>query len=391
VALLFAQLGTAFPVTGATYICVSRTVSPVLSLVMAWVLILGIFVFNIPMMAYGFAQYLSLIVPVPLVLTAVITLVFFTGLNILGLKWVMWFQSIFTAIAIAALLVFGFGGAFHANPEYQTPLFPLGFGAVVIAAIPAFIMYSGLNGITELGGEMKNPRRDVPLILFISLFVLTLIYVAITYALTGLMPWQVLGETEGAVVVAAGKFLPAWGVYFIEVGALLAAITTINAVIAVISRDVLALGRDLVLPSFFAKVNKRFRTPDRAIILLGAISVAGVFIAETIVRYATVAACAVLLMSLVVAIAIFLLPRRMKERYEASTFKLKGAWRWLITVGGAIIFGGLIIVASLDDPRSGFYFLLLIVTGFIYYYSRRWYLRSKGISLEDRLKKLAEV
>jgi len=391
VALLCAQLGTAFPVTGATYMCVGRTVSPVLGLVMAWVLLLGVFIFNIPMMAYGFAQYLSVMIPVPIVLTSVLILVFFIGLNILGIKWMMWFQSIFTAIAIAALLVFGFGGLSHMNPEYQTPLFPLGFSAVAIAAIPAFIMYSGLNGITELGGEMRNPRRDLPLILFISLFILVVIYVAITYALTGLMPWQVLGETEGAVTVAAGKFLPAWGVYFIGIGALLAAATTINAVLAVISRDVLRLSRDLVLPSFFGKVNKRFRTPARAILLLGIISIAGVFIAETIVRYATVAALACLFMSLVIAIAIFLLPRRMNERYKASAFKLKGGWLPFISIGGACMFGIFILLGCVSDPRSAFYFLLLIATGFIYYYARRWYLRNKGIVIEDRLKVVEEI
>jgi APA family basic amino acid/polyamine antiporter len=205
------------------------------------------------------------------------------------------------------------------------------------------------------------------------------------------MPWQVLGETEGAMAVAAGTFLPAWGVYFINIGALLAAATTINAVLAVVSRDVLALGRDLVFPSFFGKVNDRFKTPVRAVVLLGVISVAGIFIGETVVRYATVAALACLFMSLVVAIAIFLLPRSMKDRYEASTFKLKGGWHWLITMGGAFIFGVLIILASVDDPRSGLYFLILLVTGLIYYYVRRWHLRNKGVFIEDKLKKVDEI
>ncbi len=391
VAVVCAQLGSAFPITGATYISVSRLLSPFLSLLMVWCCSLATFLFAMPLMAFGFAMYLGVVIPAPLVLTAIIILVFFTILNTLGIKWMMWVQSIFTVIALLALLVFGFGGSFFANPEYQTPLFPLGFGAIAAAVIPAYVMYTGLNGMTELGGEIKNARRNIPRIIFGSLILLTLIYVSITYALTGLMPWQVAGETEGALAIAAGEFLPQpFALYFMGIGALLAAATTINGAIAFFSRDVLALGKDLVFPSVFGRINKWLGTPVWAILLLGVLSIAGLLLGESIVRYATVVSFGFMFMALIACIAMFVLPRKMRERYDASSFKLRGFWHPFFTIGGTLIFAALIIIGCVNDPMAAAYLAILIVTGVIYYYARRWQLRKQGISIEQRLSKVEE-
>jgi len=393
---VFSQLGTAFPLTGATYVAVSRLTSPLLSLVMVWSVVIGIFLFIMPLMAFGFAMYLGAIIPAVkpmamMLLTAMLVLAFLTVINILGIKWMMWFQSIATLIFLVALLVFGLGGAFSINPEYQTPLFPLGFGALIVAIVPAYIMYTGLNGLTEVAGEIKNPRRNIPLIMVIALVLTVLLYVSITYSLTGLMPWQVLGETEGAVAVAAGEFLPQpFALYFMGLAALLAVITTINGSLAFVSRDVLALARDLVFPSVFSRVHKRFGTPHWAILLLGIISIAGLFLGESLVRYATVGSLVFMLMTIFACIAMFLLPRKMSQRYEASTVKLKGFWHPFFTIGGACIFSIFIVLGCVNDPMAAIYLTILIITGLIYYYARRWQLRRRGVSLEDRLKKIEE-
>ena len=397
VAVVFAQLGTAFPITGATYVSISRILSPVLGIVVIWSAILGVFLFTLPMMAYGFALYLRAMTAVPVIPTAIGILVFFVVLNILGLKWMMWFQSVFTLVAIVALLVFGVGGVFFVDSTYQTPLFPLGFGAILLAIVPAYCLYTALNAITELAGETKNPRRSIPRILFISLVILAVVYVSISYSLTGLMPWQVLGRTEGAVAVAAGRFLPSpFATYFMGVAALMAAATTINAALTFISRDVLVLSRDMVFPRVFARVHKRFATPARAIVLLGLLSVAGFLLAgvspeEFILRCATLTSYVFMLMALLACVAMYLLPRKFPQRYRESTFRLEGFWLTFFTVGGAFLFAALIICGCINDPLSALYLVVLVITGLGYYFARRWQLRRRGISIEDGLKKIEEL
>jgi len=410
VAVVFSQLGAAFPVTGATYMAISRLLSPAVSLMAVWSAILGIFAFAMPLMAFGFALYVDKLVPLGgdmmLLLVAALTIIFFTVLNIFEIKWMLWAQGIMTALMIVALLIFGIGGSFAANPANQTPLFPLGFSAVLAAIIPAYVMYTGLNGATELGGETKNPRRNIPIILIISLLLLVVIYVLITYALTGLLPWQDLGKIKGAtaVVTAAGKFLPAGvALWVMGIGALFAAATTINGSLAFLSRDILALGKDMILPAGLGRISKRFHTPVWAVVTLGIVSVLGLVLAvvfgENFITYcATAVSYAFMLLSMFGCIAMFVLPRKMPERYAQSTFKLKGFWHPFFTLGGAIIFGGLIIwgfiSGYLADPKTGWYpalaLVILVVTGLLYYYLRRWQLRRRGIAIEDKLKKVEE-
>jgi APA family basic amino acid/polyamine antiporter len=409
IAVVFAQLGTAFPMTGATYIAVSRLLSPAVSLVMAWSVLLGISLFVMPLMGLGVGIYVKAMLPamgsgiladlfVPLI--ALISLVFFTWLNIVGIKWMMWFQSIATGLAIIVLLVFGLGGAFFVNHSYQVPMFPLGLGALAAAIVPAYIMYTGVNAMTELGGETKNPRRSIPLILLISMILLLVIYISITYSLTGLLPWQE-GKPD-SVAVAMGAFLPTtFARYFASIGAVLAAVTTLIGGYAFLSRDVMALGRDLVFPGVFGRVSKRYGTPANSIVLLGATSVVGLFLAmayvlitksdNLIVELATSASLAFMLMSVLGCISMFVLRKKMPERYKAATFKLKGFWLPFFTIGGAVLFVGLIVVGFVNSPIAGAAILLLVITGVIYYYLRRWQLRRRGLRLEDRMSRVEEI
>jgi basic amino acid/polyamine antiporter, APA family len=410
VAVVFAQLGSAFPVTGATYMAISRLLSPAVSLMTVWSAILGIFAFAMPLMAFGFALYVDKLFPLGgdmmLLLVAALTIVFFTILNIFEIKWMMWAQSILTLIMIAVLMVFGFGGSFAANPALQTPIFPLGFSAVLAAIIPAYVMYTGLNGMTEIGGEVKNPSRNIPIILAVSLVLLVVLYVAITYALTGLISWQELGKIKGATAVAtaAGLFMPAgFALVFASVGALFASATTINGSIAFLSRDLLALGKDKVLPDALGKVSRRFHTPVPAVFTLGIVSILGLAMAvvfgENFITYcATAGSYAFMMLSMFGCIAVFQMREKMPERYEKARFKIKGFWFSFFTIGGAIVFGGLIlwgfISGYLADPKTGWQpalaLIILVVTGLLYYYLRKWQLAKRGINIEDKLKKVEE-
>jgi len=285
-------------------------------------------------------------------------------------------------------------------------MLPLGFSVVLAAIIPAYVMYTGLNGMTEIGGEVKNPKRNIPIILAVALVLLVLIYVSITYALTGLLPWQDLGKIKGATAVAtaAGKFMPAgFAVIFASVGALFAAATTINGSLAFLSRDLLALGRDKILPDSIGKVSKRFGTPVPAVLTLGVVSLLGLAIAvvfgENFITYcATAVSYAFMMLSMFGCIAVYLMRSKMPERYNQSTFKIQGFWFSFFTLGGAIIFGGLIlwgfVSGYMADPKTGWQpalaLILLVITGLLYYYLRRWQLRKQDINIEDKLKKVEE-
>ncbi len=404
IAVVFAQLGTSFPMTGATYISVGRLVSPLVSFLMVWILVLAIFLFAMPLMAGGFAVYFMQLLPlgnmspdlkdIIMGVLALLCLIFFTVLNIFKIKWMMWFQSICTALAIITLLVFGIGGLIFGNTANVVPMFPKGFWAIIAAIVPAYVMYTGVNAITEMGGETKNPRKNIPRILIVSLLLLLFIYCSISYAIVALLPYQSL--TEGSMTEAAAKFLnPTFALFFMAVGAIMASITTVNGGIAFLSRDIMALARNLVFPAGLGRISKRFNTPSNAVILAGALSITGLILLviigmKNVVRIASVFSQGFMLMSLLACLAMLLLPSRMPQRYEAATFKLKGFWLYFFTIGGMIIFGSLIVVGWIQDPFSALVFGILAVTGLIYYYFRRWFLLRKGVSFEKGLVHIEE-
>ena len=188
---------------------------------------------------------------------------------------------------ILALLVFGVAGLLSMDSSLLVPAFPNGFGAVAMVAITAYFSYSGFSVIADLGGEVKNPARNIPIALGISLFMVFLMYTLVTLALVGNMDWRQLGTMQAAVAKTSEVFLPKWVASVIAFSALCAAATTIHAVIMSSARQVFALANDRIWPEVFAKVNK-FKTPGNAVILITAVSVAGILIGTTILNYAVV-------------------------------------------------------------------------------------------------------
>jgi APA family basic amino acid/polyamine antiporter len=97
--------------------------------------------------------------------------------------------------------------------------------------------------ITEMGGEIKNPARNIPRAILVGFIVVLVAYFLVTFSLTGILDWKSLENTNAAVAEASKMFLPGWVTLLIEIGALVAAFTTINAIIATGSRDIYAMAK----------------------------------------------------------------------------------------------------------------------------------------------------
>lgn len=385
VAVVFAQLGTAFPVSGASYATASRLVSPLVAFVTAWVLVLALLLFAMPLMAAGFAIYTMQLVPpgamepgrrdLVMLALALSSVAFFTLLNLARIRWMMWVQSVLTVMAIAALLVFGAGGILFGEVSNTRPLFPGGPWPILAAVVPAYIMYSGVNAITEMGGETADPGRTIPRIMGISIAILVVVYSAITYAIVALLPYRTLAE--GSVTDAAAVFMgrgPAIAV--MATGAVCAAVTTMNGVIAFISRDIMQIARQGALPAGLARVSERSGTPARAVLVVGAISAAGLVLLailgeKSAVRVASVVSQGFMLMSILASVAILRLPRVFPERYAAAGFRLRSPYLEIFTIGTIVIFSTLLVIGWIQDPATLLAFGILVATGLAYHLVRR--------------------
>lgn len=143
---------------------------------------------------------------------------------------------------------------------------PLGMfaGAAVI-----FFAYIGFDSVSTHAEEAKNPQRDVPIGIIASLLICTVLYIAVTGIITGMVPFDKISVEAPLSNAFAQVGLP-WAQFLISLGAV-AGITSVLLVLMLSQpRVLLAMARDGLVPrGFFGAVHERFRTPWKSTILTG--------------------------------------------------------------------------------------------------------------------------
>jgi len=220
---------------------------------------------------------------------AIGAILIFTCINLRGASETGKTAIFITLGKILLLAVFIVSGiyAMFGRPDWQTaftPFVPRGFGSVMTAMGLTFIAFQGYEIIVQCGEEVKNPRRNLPKAIFLSIGIVVPIYCLIVIAaLGGIEPathaygtnWQWLGH-EGAVgLVKVAKLLmfggPIIGGLIWIIGGLLSTTSALNATIYSSSRVSFAMARNRELPTALSHVHPRRRTPHIAILASAAI------------------------------------------------------------------------------------------------------------------------
>jgi APA family basic amino acid/polyamine antiporter len=372
-------------VSGSLNVASGRVLAPVIGFMGVWATLVAVAV-AISLVSYGLADYLAYFVPgVDRLAVAIVAALGFGLLNLTTVELAVRLQVAMTIGFLVVLFGFGIGGALHADPALLVPLMPNGFGAVLTAAVPAFFSYAGMTVITEIGGEIQRPGRTLPLALLISFVAIASCYSLVAFAVPALLPWRSLGGTEAPIARAAEVFLPAWTGGAIAAGAILAAATSINAMLLIHSRDVLAMARARAFPAVLGRRSAR-GVPVGAVALVTGLGVLGILFGGTIRQYAVLAVISVMLLQVFAALVVLRLPRVLPEAFRTSGFRLGPVAR--------VVFGGLTIVSSvafmvlgvLDSPRNGIAYLGVLGLGVAYYYLRRAVLARRGYALDEMLR-----
>jgi APA family basic amino acid/polyamine antiporter len=222
-------------------------------------------------------------------LPAVLIVAVVTVILVLGIRQSAGFN---TAMVIVKLAVVAFVigvGAFYVNPANWHPFWPHGpwgvslFGKTVLGwtnsngepvgmlagAAIMFFAYIGFDSVSTHAEEARNPKRDVPIGIVLSLALCTVLYIAVAAVLTGMVRYNQL-DIEAPVAQAFAQIGLRWAQGLISAGAI-AGITSVLLVLMLSQpRVLLAMARDGFLPQgFFAAVHPRFRTPWKSTILTG--------------------------------------------------------------------------------------------------------------------------
>jgi amino acid transporter/mannitol/fructose-specific phosphotransferase system IIA component (Ntr-type) len=282
-----AELATAMPRAGGDYYFLDRALGPVvgtiggtgtyfaLTLKSAFALI-------------GMGAYLALFMNVPIKPLAISLTVAFMMLNILGAKEGAAIQRGLVVVLISVLAFFVASGLFatagvSANTpvltERFTPFAIDGFAGVFGTIGFVFVSYAGLTKIASVSEEIKNPERNIPLGMILSIGVTTFIYVVGVALLVALLEPDALRADLTPIATAAAVSLD-WmpgelGVLLVVTSAVAAFASTGNAGILAASRYPLAMGRDRLIPDQFAKVSKK-GTPLFSIVVTAGLMIAAI-------------------------------------------------------------------------------------------------------------------
>ncbi|MBN2372577.1 amino acid permease [bacterium] len=163
------------------------------------------------------------------------------------------------------------------------PFLPYGWSKLLVTMGFTYVAFEGFEVIAQTGDEAIEPRRNLPKAILYSIFLVTITYVAVSFAaivsvragapgVTGL-PWQWIAQfRERGFGEAISRLMPL-GNLILTLTVIFAATSALNATIYSATRASYALGRDNMLPSFFAKISRKRKTPWVALSLTGAIMI----------------------------------------------------------------------------------------------------------------------
>ncbi len=266
--LSIAELSSAMPKAGGDYYFISRSFGPLMGTVngfLSWFALSLKSAFAI----YGLSGVVYLLTGISMPLTAVLATIFFVLLNIVGVKEAALLELILVAFLISIMIAYIIIGFPVINKSHFNPLAPMGINSILSTAGFVFISFGGLLKIASIAEEVKNPGKNIPLGMLVSVIVVTLLYVFMIFVTTGILTPDDFKSSILPISDAAFIFAGKPGFIAITIASFLAFITTANAGIMAASRYPLALSRDNLIPAGISRVSKRFNTPVISIIITG--------------------------------------------------------------------------------------------------------------------------
>lgn len=280
-AICYAELGVTIPRSGGEYIYVMEAFGPLPAFMILWINFICIGSVSNAANALIFATYV--IKPffpdcdppmVALQLIAVLGITFLSIINCFNVSWAAKVAVLFTVTKISALLlviVVGFIGLFQGKTQYLTNTFEgssTDIGPFALAFYSGFWAFAGWNYLNFLVDELKNPVRNLPLAILISLTTVTVLYLLANVCyLTVLSPTEMLESSAAVAVVFADRTLGVMS-WIMPVLVACSVFGTINSEIISMSRVFYMGALEGQLPSVVAMINYKYMTPGPAVLIM---------------------------------------------------------------------------------------------------------------------------
>ncbi|MDD2772396.1 MAG: amino acid permease [Elusimicrobiales bacterium] len=296
-ALCYAEFAAMVPVSGSAYTYAYATLGELIAWIIGWDLIIEYAIGNVAVAiswAGYFNDFLSSFfgvsvpvwlrtdyrtfsqsgldftsvphifgVPVIINIFGLLIVAAITVLLLRGIKESSRFNDVMVGIKLLVLAIFVGVGFYYFDPKNWVPFAPGGFRGIQVGAATIFFAYIGFDAVSTVAEETRDPKRDMPIGILGSLVICTVVYILVTAALTGMMPFMEIKSKIAEPLVAGLEYHHAsrWLIALVSLGAVVANTAVLLVFQMGQPRIFFSMSRDGLLPPVFAKVHPVYRTP----------------------------------------------------------------------------------------------------------------------------------
>jgi APA family basic amino acid/polyamine antiporter len=365
-ALAYAELGAMIPATGGQYVFLREAWGPLFGFLCGWTYFFVVLSASISWLAITFATYLGYFVPLNAVaakMVAVAVIGLLTLVNYRGVRTGAVVQKVFTALKLGTLLVLIFSAFFVGHAAAPSPAGPITLSGFGVAMISCVLTYDGWLALSCMAGEVKDPKRNLPLGLALGVAAAIAVYVLAILAYTRVLSVAEIATTERVGAAVAERVLGSAGGKFIAFTILMSIVGGLNGWSMAAPRIYFAQARDGLFFRPFAAIHPKFETPYISILMFGAwsalLAVTGTY--ETLASYAMYAAWVFYALT---SIGVIVLRRKQPDR--PRPYRMTGYPVTLIVF--ALVAIGFVINTFVATPGPAIIGSLFIASGVPAYY-----------------------
>ena len=386
-AMAYAELGSAMPEAGGGYLWVREGLPRPNAFISGWMAWLAHIIAG-SLYAVSFASFLTglldmtnishdllLLNLIPLdKLIAVLSIAAFTYVNFKGTSETGKTGVIVTIIQLGLIFILITAGLWIMNgsPDWEmnfSDFAPMGVAGIVAAMGLTFIAFEGYEVIVQTGEEAKNPRRNIPRAIFISLGAVIILYCLIAFVSIGAIfpvgteSWKYIGEGGELGIMKAAELILPYGAFIVLGGGLISTLAALNATTFSSARVAFAMGRNYNMPNQLSAIHRKNKTPYNAILISGIIMAIMAY-GLPLAQIAVAAGGIFLLLFTQVNMAVITIRRIYGDKLE---YGFKTPFFPIIPIIGIFLKLGLAVYLLFTQPLSWAITIVWVVIGFFVY------------------------